>query len=224
MFVPVGFDSWFQNVHPFYSFFCYSCCCCLLSVSAQIVCSSAQRRTCGVVYSHMTMEEKLPAENRMLVSVLLFFVILCNVMVLGRGRWNGVSDGKKFCFFVVCGWWVVSLVYLLVGFYLWVWAIFYIALLVLASGFMGLWFILKKNVFSLEIYPWWLYWLKICCKFFWIVIVSLLALGSGFCWIYLISFWFCLMGFWYPTKENAGKVGRVIFLILWRLIYGGLIS
>jgi len=32
------------------------------------------------------------------------------------------------------------------------------------------------------------------------------------------------MGFWYPTKENAGKVGRVIFLILWRLIYGGLIS
>ncbi|KOM58221.1 hypothetical protein LR48_Vigan11g125500 [Vigna angularis] len=44
-------------------------CCCLLSVSAQIFCSSAPRRTCGVVYSHMTMEEKLPAENRMLPTV-----------------------------------------------------------------------------------------------------------------------------------------------------------
>jgi len=139
---------------------------------------------------------------------------------VGEGEMEWVT-AKSFVFCVVCGWWVVSLVYLLVGFYLWVWAIFYIALLVSASGFMGLWFILKKNVFSLEIYLWWLYWLKICCKFFWIVIVSLMVLASGFCWIYLISFWFWLMGFWYPTKENAGKVGRVIFLILWRLIYGG---
>ncbi|XP_014515090.1 uracil phosphoribosyltransferase isoform X1 [Vigna radiata var. radiata] len=40
-----------------------------LFTTPKIVCSSAPRRTCGVVYSHMTMEEKLPAENRMLVYV-----------------------------------------------------------------------------------------------------------------------------------------------------------
>ncbi|KAL9303306.1 hypothetical protein ACSQ67_020569 [Phaseolus vulgaris] len=44
-------------------------CCCPLSVSSQIVCSSVRRRTCGAVYSQMTMEEKPLSENRMLVYV-----------------------------------------------------------------------------------------------------------------------------------------------------------